>query len=138
MIYSAQDPFLRPRKLKAGSSFDDKGDDFDYMDKHGEMRRQAAEPQRDWASPVTYFDTGVEGNGCNDSDRLLMADWDKHNELCQKHFGDKAQIWGGRKPELIEAFLRDYFDKPGLVLTKIMKMYNRSNAHPIWHFQYKF
>lgn len=116
----------------------DKDGMVQYMSKDGEIRRRApAEPQRDWASPVTHFDTGVQGNGCNDSDRLLMADWDKHNELCLKHFGDVAQFWGGRKPVSIEAFLRDYFDKPDLVLTKIMKMYNRSNGHPIWHFQYK-
>ena len=110
-----------------------------YLDKNGQKRHRSSRPQEpiDWAAPVVTYDTGVEGNGCNDSDRLLMAEWDKHNALCRKHFGNESQLWGGRSPELIQAFLRDYFDKPGLVLTQIQRMRNRSNGHHIWHFQYK-
>lgn len=109
------------------------------MDKSGNSRKIPRErnPHRDWASPVIIYDTGATPNGCNDSDRLLMAEWEKYNELCRKHFGNEAQVWGGRSPEKIEAFLRDYFDKPKLVLVQIQKMYNRSNGFPVWHFQYQ-
>ena len=35
------------------------------------------------------------------SDRLTMWNWDKHNRLCEKHFGNKGQLWNYRDPKKI-------------------------------------
>lgn len=71
------------------------------------------------------------------SDQLLQCDWDKHNKLCQKHFGNNAQMWYDRDPEKIEEFLRDWFDNPNLKLIFIMEYCNVSNGYPVWRFDIK-
>jgi hypothetical protein len=75
-----------------------------------------------------------EANDTIYSDRLL--DWDsaKHDELCQKHFGNRAQRWSDRKPEEIEAFLRDFMDKPNLRLIFVMEYCNQATGYPVWRF----
>lgn len=95
-------------------------------------------PEKHWADPVVIFDNGGPGNGNNYSDRLHQADSDKYNALCQKHFGDQAQIWDNREPAQTEAFLRDFLDQPDLMLVKIQKRYNRMSGFPIWFFEYTY
>jgi hypothetical protein len=70
------------------------------------------------------------------SDRLLQWDYNKHNELCEKYFGNKGQLWSNRDPKLIESFLCDYMGKP-IKLTKIDKTENRATGYPIWIFFYR-
>jgi hypothetical protein len=70
------------------------------------------------------------------SDRLLQWDYDKHNKLCMKHFGNEGQMWDGREPCKVEAFLKDYHGEPGLGLVGIMKGCNVSNGFPYWLFLY--
>lgn len=70
------------------------------------------------------------------SDRLRQWDWDKHNELCKKHFGNEGQYWDGRSDEKIEAFLRDYYGKEELQLVGIMTGCNASNGYPYWVFMF--
>ncbi len=80
---------------------------------------------------------GLPNKGANSSiysDRLLQWDWDKHNELCRKHFGDEGQYWNDRDPEKIEAFLQDWCDDPRLKLHYIMQCCNQSSGYPLWCF----
>ena len=70
------------------------------------------------------------------SDRLLQWDWDKHNRLCKKHFGNEGQYWDNRSEEKIEAFLRDYYENPELQLVGIMTGCNVSNGYPYWIFMF--
>lgn len=68
------------------------------------------------------------------SDRLFSQDHVRFNALCEKHFGNKGQYWEQRDPELIEAFLCDYFYKPDLKLYLIMEYCNQSSGYPYWRF----
>lgn len=75
-------------------------------------------------------------NGTIYSDRLLQWDYDKHNLLCKKHFGNRGQWWNQREPEKIEAFLRDWCDEPNLKLILVMEYCNQSSGYPCWRFDY--
>ncbi len=77
-----------------------------------------------------------EANGTIYSDRLLQWDYEKHNELCEKHFGNKGQYWDARHPEKIEAFLRDWVDDQNLKLIFVMEYCNVSSGYPCWRFDY--
>ena len=70
------------------------------------------------------------------SDRLLQWNYDKHNMLCKKHFGNDGQYWNDRSEKQIEAFLRDYYEKPDLMLVGIMTGCNVSNGYPYWIFMF--
>ena len=68
-----------------------------------------------------------------DTDRLTMWDFAKHDRLNMKHFGNKAQLhWGSRSPKLIEAFVRDWCEDPGLRLVQIIAQVNVGNGFPLW------
>jgi len=77
-----------------------------------------------------------EANATIYSDRLLQWDFDKHDELCLKHFGDKGQYWNKRDPKKIEAFLQDWVEDPDLKLIFVMEYCNASNGYPYWRFEY--
>jgi len=70
------------------------------------------------------------------SDRLLQWDFAKHDRLCQKHFGNKGQLWDRREPKLIEAFLRDWCDDKNLTLVMVMEYCNQSSGYPVWRFDF--
>jgi hypothetical protein len=82
------------------------------------------------------FDNGEKATDTVYSDRLFQWDSKKHDELCQKHFGNQGQYWSGRSPELIEAFLRDYMDDQSVVLCRIEEHENQSTGYPLWRFDY--
>ena len=73
---------------------------------------------------------------CVYSDRLLQWSYNKHNELCKKHFGNEGQLWDGREFDKIQEFLREYLDKPNLELVGIMKGCNVSSGYPYWIFMF--
>ncbi len=77
-----------------------------------------------------------EANGTIYSDRLLQWDFDKHDELCMKHFGNKHQYWDTRNPKKIEAFIRDWVDDQTVKLTLVMEYCNASSGYPVWRFDY--
>ena len=77
-----------------------------------------------------------EANGTIYSDRLLMWDYNKHNRLCEEHFGDQGQYWNQRDPKKIEAFLRDWTGDDNLKLIFVMEYCNVSNGYPCWRFDY--
>lgn len=83
------------------------------------------------------FNNGEVATDTVYSDRLYQWDYKKHNDLCQKHFGNQGQYWGSRRPEQIEAFLRDYIDDQTIVLCRIEKHENRATDYPVWRFDFK-
>jgi len=86
---------------------------------------------------VTYRNgTNEEVNGTVYSDRLQQWDYQKTENLKQKHFGNKGDYYDNRTPEQIEAFLSEYFEKPVKIIF-IMKYCNFSSGYPTWRFDYK-
>jgi len=77
-----------------------------------------------------------KSNGSMYTDRLLQWDFAKHDDLCEKHFGNKGQRWIDRPPELIEAFVRDWLDDQTVTLTKVVEYCNPSNGYPVWNLVY--
>ena len=82
------------------------------------------------------FDNGQKATDTVYSDRLYQWDSKKHDELCTKHFGNTGQYWDNRKPEEIEAFLRDYCNEPKIVLCRIEQHENRATGYPLWRIDY--
>ena len=76
-----------------------------------------------------------KATGTSYSDNLLHEDWDKHNLLCKKHFGNEGQYWDKRDPKKIEAFLSDFFDKKVILVANIQYV-NVSNGFPVWRFDF--
>lgn len=66
------------------------------------------------------------------TDRLLSWDFEKHNRLCEKYFGNTGQRWGNRDPKKVEQFLRDWFENPSIRLCEIVECCNQSNGFPLW------
>jgi hypothetical protein len=64
---------------------------------------------------------------------MLHQDWDKHNELCRKHFGNEGQYWHDRPTDKIQAFLSDWVGKP-VILIALIQYCNVSNGYPHWRF----
>ncbi len=71
------------------------------------------------------------------TDRFLQWDWDKHNRLCRKHFGDEAQYWNDRDPKKIEAFLCDWTEKKVTLIANIQYV-NISNGYPLWRLDFYY
>ena len=112
-----------------------------YVDENGEpIERTPLTHPYNYESFVTWQKKGTSKkdlNGAVYSDRLYQWDAKKHNELCQKHFGNEGQYWNEREPEKIEAFLRDYWEKPETELLMIMQGCNQSSGYPLWIFFYR-
>jgi hypothetical protein len=75
-------------------------------------------------------------NGSMYTDRLLQWDFDKHDKLCEKHFGDKGQYWNNRDPKKIEAFVRDWCEDQGLTFARLTEYCNHGNGFPVWLLSY--
>lgn len=86
--------------------------------------------------PITQFVGSGDANGTIYTDRFLMWDFAKHDELCLKHFGDKAQYWDRRAPSKIEAFLRDWRESQELQLVKVIEYCNVATGYPVWRLDY--
>jgi hypothetical protein len=87
--------------------------------------------------PIPVFQTAGDADGRVYSDRLFQWNHTKHDELCQKHFGNIHQYWDKRSPADIQAFLRDYLDLPNLKLLYIEEQCNQATGFPLWRFDYK-
>lgn len=87
--------------------------------------------------PIVQFRGPGESNGNIYTDRLLAWDRQKHDHLCEKHFGDRGQYWDRRAPEAIESFLRDWLDDPALALCRVTEHCNVANGFPVWHLEYQ-
>ncbi len=82
------------------------------------------------------FDNGQKATSTVYSDRLYQWDYKKYNDLCKKHFGNEGQYFSGRKPELIEVFIRDYMNDQSVMLCRIEEHENRVTGYPLWRFDY--
>jgi len=69
------------------------------------------------------------------TDRLLEWDYEKHNSLCKKHFGDKRQHWDCRDSEKIQAFLSDWTGKK-VVLVANIQYVNLASGYPVWRLDF--
>lgn len=111
---------------------------FGELDEHGNPAERSRHSHPYSYSQFVQWRGGKnsEANGSVYSDRLYQWDHAKHDELCEKHFGDRGQYWHDRAPEKIEAFLRDYEDSPSLKLIYIMQGCNVSSGFPVWLFNF--
>jgi len=112
-----------------------------YVDERGEPVKRTRHTH-----PYSYDGyvqwRGGENEECNGtvySDRLLQWDYDKHNDLCKRIFGDTGQHWNpsNRDPKKIEQFLQEWMEDPGLKLILIMEYCNASSGYPVWRLDYK-
>lgn len=76
-----------------------------------------------------------EPDGTVYTDRLYQRDHEKHDRLCEKHFGDTGQIWRDRSAEDIEAFLCDWFDKE-VEVVKIEEKKHQARGFYLWRIDY--
>ena len=86
---------------------------------------------------LIFFNEKADKEGTNTiyTDRLLQWDYEKHNRLCRKHFGNEGQLWEKRDPKKIEAFLCDWIGKK-IVLVVDIQYVNLSNGFPLWRFDF--
>lgn len=68
------------------------------------------------------------------SDHLLIQDYKKTRELMTKHFKNEGDYYTNRKPNDIEAFLRERLNKPNLKLIFIMEYCHQQSGYPYWRF----
>jgi hypothetical protein len=71
------------------------------------------------------------------TDRLLQWDWNKHNRLCRKHFGNEGQLWDNRDPKKIEAFLSDWTEKKVTLIANIQYV-NMASGYPVWRLDFLY
>jgi len=106
----------------------------EYVDERGNpVKRTKRTHPYSYDGFVTWQIDG-EPNHSVYSDQLLMWDYNKHNKLCKKYFGNEGQCWRERSPKKIEAFLRDWFEVPSLKLIRVMEHCNVSSGFPLWSF----
>lgn len=77
-----------------------------------------------------------ETNSTIYSDRIFEQDSKKHDELCQKYWGNRGQRWGSRSPESIESFLKEWTGQKDLKLILVMEYCNQSSGYPLWRFDF--
>lgn len=113
---------------------------MDFMSKsllneHGEpIKTKQTHPYN--YDPIVLYKNGKTATGSVYSDRLFQQDYEKHDEICQKVFGNRGQYWDKREPKQIEKFLSEYFGKK-ITLTRITEYCNQSTGYPCWRFDYK-
>ena len=69
------------------------------------------------------------------TDRLLQWDYEKHNELCEKHFGNRGERWDKRSPSDIEDFLIDYLGK-NVILVANIQYVHLGSGFPLWRLDF--
>jgi hypothetical protein len=117
------------------------GDEVYYHDDQGLLRHFP--PRTKYSHPYSYdpivlLDSGTEGDGSAYSDRMVGWDYNKFYACMGKINDGKGEMcfrWGSR--ELVTAFMRDYNDDPGLIVTRVVEMCNVSNGYPVWLVVYK-
>jgi len=67
-------------------------------------------------------------------DRMRQWDYKKYIMLTKKYFGNESDYWYGRERKEIQNFLREYMDKPDLILVGMMTGCNVSSGYPYWIF----
>lgn len=103
---------------------------------HGKFKSKQSHPYS-YDPILIWGDEHEASSGSIYTDRLLQWDYDKHDELCEKHFGNRGQYWNDRDPKLIEAFMQDWVGNPNLKLVYITEFCNVSNGYPCWLLAYQ-
>ncbi|MHB8871602.1 MAG: hypothetical protein ACYC5G_04065 [Candidatus Doudnabacteria bacterium] len=103
-----------------------------YRDWDGNETERTPDEYRYSYDPYVQYKKKDEYQHTVYSDRLFQWDCKKHDDLCQKHFGNRGQYWDNRPIDKIESFLRDYYNKQDLVLVGKMEGCNVSNGYPYW------
>lgn len=137
--------FIRPRPAKDTKSvtmlFNTGWDGASYLDEHGRPTRRTPV-----TNPYSYdgfvlwvnADESIQASDTVYTDRMWQWDPAKYDRLHQQHFGDTAQLrWNEHPPGGIEAFLRDYRERPDLVLVRVMQYCNLASGYPVWRMDYK-
>lgn len=83
-----------------------------------------------------YSNKEVDTDSSAYDDRMRSWDWDRFADGCNLVFGDRAQTFSTRSADKIEEFLRYYFKKPNLILTRIVEGCNVANGYPYWYFEW--
>ena len=95
------------------------------------------DPYTIWGKP--YPDK--RSNGFVYTDRLEQWDYGKYERLAAKHYRI-GNTWErpfdshNCKGHLIQDFLRDWFDDPGLELLRVIEFCNQATGYPIWGLDY--
>lgn len=75
---------------------------------------------------------GKKAKGSVYTDRLYQWDYEKHNKLCKKYFGNESQYWSDRKQKDIEKFMQEFNDDETINVVALAETCNVSNGFPIW------
>lgn len=121
-----------------GNYMDDQGKELLPADRMHEARTKMDYPYS-YSPLLLYVNKKIDvksANGTIYSDRMMQQNFDKHDELLMKHFGDKRQYWDRRNPVKVQEFLRDWCDCKNLMLLRIVEYCNISNGYPCWRFDY--
>lgn len=98
------------------------------------VRTKATHPYN--YDPVLQFCVPGTVNVSMYSDRFSL--WWKLDLLRAKYkeyFGESGDYWASRKPEAIQAFLRDMTGNAELKLLRVEEHCNQATGYPCWHFQ---
>jgi hypothetical protein len=107
-----------------------------YLDEKGNLIEKTPITNPYDYDGFVIWDTNTSPTDTVYSDRLFQWDAKKHDELCEKHFGNCGQYWNKREPKKIESFLSDYFDRK-IKLCRVMQYCNQATGYPCWRFDYR-
>lgn len=103
-------------------------------------------PRGRYSHPYSYDPFTIWGepkpdprcNGSDWTDRLEEWDHKKFHELAKEIYVGNARPFNSLncRGELIEKFLRRYYDEPKLELLRVIEFCNQSSGYPLWRLDY--
>ena len=84
-----------------------------------------------------YFTNEETATDSTYSDRLWQQDPEKYDKYCLKHWNNKGQLFDGRYPEEIQAFLSDYIGRD-VIVCRLERLTNKSNGYPLWRMDFRY
>jgi hypothetical protein len=95
-----------------------------------------------WSHPysydpiVQYQNSALGATGTIYTDRMLQWDYERHNALANKHFGNEGQRWDIRPVEQVRDFLRDWVGDQSLEIVLIEEQCNQATGYPAWRIDF--
>lgn len=118
-------------------------DDQGALDLHGNPFRSKAEHPYSY-SPIIIFDrkpSNPEKVRCAYSDRMRSwardAGRDFHKDIAELFGPNVNDYFPTKSPKLVEQFIRKQFNKPELVLVRIVEECNMATGFPVWSIHYE-
>lgn len=118
-------------------------DDQGGLDLHGNPFRSKAEYPYSY-SPIIIFDRKPENPEkvqCAYSDRMrtwaFNAGRDFHKDIAEIFGPNVNDYFPTKSPKLVEQFIRQQFNKPELVLVRIVEECNVATGFPVWAIHYE-